>query len=51
MYRKLEAIGQLAGGIAHDFNNMLGGIVGFAELIIMQSPCQENNPGVQQEHN
>ena len=39
--QKLEAIGQLAGGIAHDFNNMLGGIVGFAELIMMQSKTNE----------
>ncbi len=31
--QKMEAIGLLAGGIAHDFNNMLGGILGFAELI------------------
>jgi len=31
--RKMEAIGQLAGGIAHDFNNMLGGIIGYANLL------------------
>ncbi|MGD9200154.1 MAG: response regulator [Chitinispirillia bacterium] len=30
---KMEALGQLVGGIAHDFNNMLGGIVGYADLI------------------
>ncbi len=31
--QKMDVIGQLAGGIAHDFNNMLGGILGFAELL------------------
>ncbi len=31
--QKLEAIGRLTGGIAHDFNNMLGGIMGFADLL------------------
>jgi PAS domain S-box-containing protein len=31
---KMRAIGQLAGGVAHDFNNQLGGIVGFADLLV-----------------
>lgn len=31
--RKLEAIGILASGIAHDFNNILGGILGFGQIL------------------
>jgi len=31
--QKMEAIGHLAGGIAHDFNNILGGIIGYTQLI------------------
>lgn len=31
--QKMDVIGQLAGGIAHDFNNMLGGIMGYAEML------------------
>ncbi len=31
--QKMEAIGTLAGGIAHDFNNILGGILGYMELV------------------
>jgi PAS domain S-box-containing protein len=31
--QKMDAVGTLAGGIAHDFNNILGGIMGFGELL------------------
>ena len=34
--QKLEAIGTLAGGIAHDFNNILGGIIGFTDMALLQ---------------
>jgi PAS domain S-box-containing protein len=36
--QKMEAIGVLAGGIAHDFNNILGGILGYADLALMELP-------------
>ncbi len=35
---KMEAIGRLAGGIAHDFNNILGGIIGYAEMLLEDMP-------------
>ena len=36
--QKLQSIGTLAGGIAHNFNNMLGVILGYAELLAMDTP-------------
>ncbi|MEW6267435.1 MAG: ATP-binding protein [Thermodesulfobacteriota bacterium] len=43
--QKMEAIGTLAGGIAHDFNNILGAMLGYTQLALMEAPPEAKFTG------
>lgn len=43
--QKLESLGVLAGGIAHDFNNLLLGIMGNADMAMLDVP--EDSPAIE----
>ncbi len=36
--QKLEAIGTIVGAVAHDLNNILAGLVGYPDLLLLQTP-------------
>ncbi len=39
--QKMEAVGRVAGGLAHDFNNVLGGTLGYSDLILRRMDEQD----------
>jgi len=36
--QKMESVGRLASGVAHEFNNIITGLLGFAEIILADTP-------------
>ncbi|MEW6521600.1 MAG: ATP-binding protein [Thermodesulfobacteriota bacterium] len=43
--QRMEALGTLAGGVAHDLNNILGAIISYPELILLDLPADSRIRG------
>jgi signal transduction histidine kinase len=46
--QKLDAVGRLAGGVAHDFNNTLQVVLGWTELLRIETQPQQIQHGIEQ---
>ncbi len=40
---RLAAVGQMTGVVAHEINNVMAGVLGFSELLMMQSDANDEN--------
>jgi PAS domain S-box-containing protein len=47
--QKMESIGRLAGGVAHDLNNLLSPILGYSEMLILETPEDDPKAGILEE--
>jgi len=41
--KKMESLGLLAGGVAHDLNNILSGLVGYPDMLLMDTSKEDPN--------
>ncbi|HWQ13267.1 MAG TPA: ATP-binding protein [Roseiflexaceae bacterium] len=46
-HERLRALGELASGVAHDFNNVLAGILGNAQLLLLETTDPAMRAGLQ----
>jgi nitrogen-specific signal transduction histidine kinase len=46
--QKLDAVGRLAGGVAHDFNNTLQVVLGWTELLRVETKPKQLQEGIEQ---
>lgn len=42
---KMKAVGALAGGVAHDLNNVLGGLISYPDLLLLDLPDESSLKG------
>lgn len=41
--RRIKELGMMAGGVAHDLNNILSGVVGYADLLLLEKKAESHD--------